>query len=148
MVILRGIGKKPFYLLDTDIPAEVKQTLQFCAARHALEQPFEDLKYDGGLGHYRGRTGLGVRRFAQLGITAHTLLRLIEVNKEISISLPLLQEPWRAPLSHLTIGQIRHSLARLLLDAYARTGHFFTIDAHSQNARNSQRTAAILETAA
>lgn len=148
VVIVRGIGKKPFYLLDTDASAEAKQTLQFYAARHAVEQPFEDLKCDGGLGHYRGRTERGVRRFAQLAITAHTLLRLIEVNKEISISLPLLQEPWRAPLSHLTVGQIRRSVARLLLDAYARTGHFFTVDAQRQNARNSQRTAAILEMAA
>jgi len=148
VVIVRGIGKKPFYLLDTDPGAEARQTLQFYAARHAVEQPFEDLKCDGGLGHYRGRTQTGVRRFAQLAITAHTLLRLIEVRSELSACLPPLPEPWRKPLSHLTVGQIRRSVGRLLLDAYARTGYFFTVDANSPTARNSQRTAALLEMAA
>ena len=72
VVIVTGIGKKPFYLLDTESEATASQTLCFYAARHAVEQP-EDLKCDGGLGQYRGRTELGIRRFAMLTVAAHTL---------------------------------------------------------------------------
>ena len=72
VVIVVGIGKKPFYLLDTHQEATAEETLYFYAARHGVEQGYEDLKCDGGLGHYRGRTELGVRRFAMLSVTSQT----------------------------------------------------------------------------
>lgn len=59
--------------------AIAEETLYFYAARHAVEQGYEDLKCDGGLGHYRGRIKLGVRRFAMLSIMSQTLLRLMEL---------------------------------------------------------------------
>lgn len=148
VVIVRGIGKQPFYLLDTNPEAEARETLQLYAARHAVEQPFADLKCDGGLGQYRGRTEQGVRRFALLAVTAHTTLRLIELRPELRGCLPALDEPWRKPLSHLTTGQIRRRVARMLLEVYAGAGNFFEFDSRTSTGRNSQRASGGLKKAA
>jgi len=133
VVIVRGIGKKPVYLLDTDPTAPALETLLFYAARHAVEQPYEDLKGDGGLGHSRGRTERGVRRFALLTVVAHTLLRLIELEPSLRNLLPTVDEPWRKLVSHLTCGHIRMAIAHLLLDQYARTGNFFHFDTQARH---------------
>ncbi len=76
---------------------------------------------------YRGRTELGVRRFAMLAVTAHTLLRVMEVVPELRGQLPLVEEPWRETKSHLTLGQVRLAINQLLLDEYSRTGYFFNV---------------------
>jgi hypothetical protein len=148
VVIVRGIGKKTVYLLDTDPTAPAIETLSFYAARHAVEQPYEDLKCDGGLGHYRGRTERGVRRFALLAVVSHTLLRLIELEPRLRAFLPALDEPWRKQLSHLTCGQIRMAVAKLLLDHYAQTGNFFDFDLDARHDDNSHSTVAALKKAA
>jgi hypothetical protein len=148
VVIVTGIGRKPFYLLDTDTEATAAQTLYFYAARHAVEQPYEELNCDGGLGHYRGRTELGVRRFAMLTVAAHTLLRLIELMPELRRHLPLVEEPWRKTKSHLTVGQIRLALHQLLLDEYARTGNFFNVGKKLDDEENCQRLEIALKKAA
>lgn len=127
VVIVVGIGKKPFYLLDTDIEAKAEETLYFYAARHSVEQGYEDLKCDGGLGHYRGRTEFGVRRFALLCITSQTLLRLVELIPELRVQLPQVEEPWREVKEHLTMGQIRLAINKLLIDEYSKTGNFFNV---------------------
>jgi len=144
VVIVKGIGKKPVYLLDTESEASAKETLQRYGARHAVEQPYEDLKCDGGLGHYLGRTEQGVRRFAMLSVTAHTLLRLIEVVPELRAALPEVEEPWRKKLGHLTTGQIRMAISKLLLAEHERSGNFFNFgetagDAHNSEAERSRR---------
>ncbi|MBA3441421.1 MAG: transposase [Pyrinomonadaceae bacterium] len=148
VVIVTGIGKKPFYLLDTDTEASAEQTLYFYAARHAVEQGYEDLKCDGGLGQYRGRTELGVRRFALLTVAAHTLLRLIELVPELRRHLPQAAEPWRKPKSHMTMGQIRLALNKVLLAEYARTGNFFKVGKQVEDEENCQRTETVLKKAA
>lgn len=148
VVIVIGIGKKPFYLLDTETEAEASETLYFYAARHAVEQPYEDLKCDGGLGHYRGRTELGVRRFAMLAVTSHTLLRLMELLPELRLRLPIVEEPWRETGSHLSMGQLRLAINKLLLDEYARTGNFFQVGQKVKEKENCQRTKTALKKAA
>ena len=140
VVIIKGIGKRPFYLLDTEKQASAKETLLFYAARHAVEQPYEDLKCDGGLGHYLGRTEQGVRRFALLSVTAHTLLRLVEVVPELRAALPQIEEPWRKKLDHLTTGQIRMAVSQLL--EHERSGHFFHLGKQAQDGDNSERVEA------
>jgi len=139
VVIVKGIGKRPVYLLDTDKDASAKETLLFYATRHAVEQPYEDLKCDGGLGHYLGRTEQGVRRFAMLSVTSHTLLRLIEVVPELRAALPQVDEPWRKKLEHLTTGQIRMAVSKLLLEEHNRSGNFFNFGKQAQAGDNSER---------
>jgi hypothetical protein len=139
VVIVKGIGKRPVYLLDTEQNASAQETLSFYAARHSVEQPYEDLKCDGGLGQYLGRTEQGVRRFAMLSVTSHTLLRLIEVVPELRAALPQVDEPWRKKLEHLTTGQIRMAVSKLLLEAHERSGNFFHLGKHAQDGDNSER---------
>lgn len=148
VVIVKGIGKKPVYLLDTDQEATAEQTLYFYAARHALEQPYEDLKCDGGLGQYRGRTELGVRRFARLTVAAQTLLRMIELVPELRQQLPEVEEPWRKEIRHLTTGQMRMALSKLLLEEYGRTGNFLNVWQKTGDEGNSQRSKPVLKKAA
>jgi hypothetical protein len=148
VVIVKGIGKRPVYLLDTDTDASAKQTLLFYAARHAVEQPYEDLKCDAGLGHYIGRTEQGVRRFAMLSVTSHTLLRLIEVVPELRAALPQVDEPWRRKLEHLTTGQIRMAVSQLLLAEHESSGNFFNFGKQAQDGDNSERIEARRKNAA
>lgn len=148
VVIVQGIGKSPFYLLDTDPQASAVETLQYYAARHAVEQPYEDLKQDGGLGGYRGRSELGVRRFAMLAVVAHTLLRLMEIVPELRAQLPEIEEPWRKELEHMTTGQIRQAISKLLLKEYARTGNFINVREKAGNGEKSQTTEIALRRAA
>jgi hypothetical protein len=148
VVIVIGIGNKPFYLLDTSIEASAEETLYFYAARHSVEQCYEDLKCDGGLGHYRGRSELGVRRFAILAITSQTLLRLIELIPELRVQLPELEEPWRETKAHLSLGQIRLSIAKLLMEEYSRTGNFFNVSKTLEDEENCQTSEIPLKRAA
>lgn len=147
-VIVLGIGKKPFFLFDTDPAATALETLYFYAARHAVEQGYEDLKCDGGLGHYRGRTEQGVRRFALLAVVAHTLLRMIELIPELRTLLPQIDEPWRKELSHLTCGQIRMAIGKLLLEHYVQTGNFLNFGIKTRKLENCQTTKSALHKAA
>ena len=140
VVIVVGIGKQPFYLLDTERDAPAEETLHFYAARHAVEQGYEDLKCDGGLGHYRGRTELGVRRFALLAVTSQTLLRLVELIPELHTLLPKLEAPWREAKEHLSLGQIRLAIGKMLMEEYARTGNFFNVSRRVEDEENCQRT--------
>lgn len=148
VVIVVGIGKKPFYLLDTEQAATAEETLYFYAARHAVEQGYEDLKCDGGLGQYRGRTELGVRRFAMLAVTSQTLLRLMELIPELHGLLPKLAEPWREKKEHLSLGQIRLAIAKLLRDEYSRTGNFFNVGQRVEDEENCQTSEKLLNKAA
>ncbi len=146
--IVVGIGKKPFYLLDTEQEATAEETLYFYAARHAVEQGYEDLKCDGGLGHYRGRTEWGVRRFAMLSVTSQTLLGLMELIPELETLLPKLEEPWREKKEHLSLGQIRVAIGKRLLDEYSRTGNFFNVGQQVEGEENCQRATTALKKAA
>ena len=148
VVIVVGIGKKPFYLLDTERDATAEDTLYFYAARHAVEQGYADLKCAGGLGHYRGRTELGVRRFAMLAITSQTLLRLMELLPGLHRLLPQLEEPWREKKEHLSLGQIRLAIGKLLLDEYSRTGNFFNVGKRVEAEGNCQTSERPLNKAA
>lgn len=148
VVIVVGIGKKPFYLLDTEREATAEETLYFYAARHAVEQGYEDLKCDGGLGHYRGRTELGVRRFAMLSVTSQILLRLVELTPELQSLLPKLEEPWRERKEHLSLGQIRLAITKLLLKEYSRTGNFFNVGPRVEDEENCQTSEKPLNKAA
>ncbi|MCA1617066.1 MAG: transposase [Acidobacteria bacterium] len=148
VVIVVGIGKKPFYLLDTDVDATAAKTLYFYAARHGVEQGYEDLKCDGGLGHYRGRTELGVRRFAMLSVTSQTLLRLMELIPELHTLLPKLEEPWRETKEHLSLGQIRLAIGKLLMAEYSRTGNFFNVGKRVEDEENYQTSEKPLNKAA
>ncbi|MBI3329988.1 MAG: hypothetical protein HYZ81_25180 [Nitrospinae bacterium] len=49
-VIVCGIGKQPVYLRAAHPEADARETLQLYAACHAVAQPFEKMKCDGGLG--------------------------------------------------------------------------------------------------
>ena len=148
VVIVKGIGKQPFYLLDTGPQAKAAETLQLYAARHAVEQPYEDLKMDGGLGDYRGRRELGVRRFAMLAVVAHTLLRLIEIIPELRASLPEIEEPWRKAMDHMTTGQIRMAIHKLLLREYGWTGNFINVGEKAEKREKSQAVKVMLRKAA
>ena len=148
VVIAVGIGKKPFYLLDTEQEATAEETLYFYAARHAVEQGYEDRTGEGGLGHYRGRTEVGVRRFAMLAVTSQTLLRLLELIPQWQTLLPKLEEPWRETKEHLSLGQIRLAIGKLLRDEYSRTGNFFNVSKRVEDKENSQTSEMSLKRAA
>ena len=71
-----------------------------------------------------------------LSVTSHTLLRLIEVVPELRAALPQVDEPWRKPLHHLTTGQIRMVVSKLLLKEHERSGNFFHLGQQAQAGDN------------
>lgn len=91
---------------------------------------------------------MGIRRFALLTVAAHTLLRLIEMVPELRRHLPQVEEPWRERKSHMSMGQIRLALNKLLLAEYARTGNFFNVGKQIEAEENCQRPEIALKKAA
>jgi len=79
-----------------------------------------------------------------LAVVSHTLLRLIEIVPELRAQLPEIEEPWRKALDHMTTGQIRMAVSKLLLKEEARTGNFIKVREKIGNGEKTQTTERVL----
>ena len=107
VVIVPGLKKlKPWYLAPTDLELEVIAAVRAYAGRAQVEVNFDEAK-ELGLGHYQGRSGSGVRRWAVLVCLAHALLKLAATGL-IKLDLPKLNWSWYK--REETVGQLRRRL--------------------------------------
>lgn len=83
---------KPWYLLTTDLTLLPTEVLRAYAGRQHIEVNFDEVK-ELGLGHYQGRSGSGVRRWAVLLCVAQALLKLAATG-HLSLTLPSLNWSW------------------------------------------------------
>jgi hypothetical protein len=76
LVIVPGLKKlKPWHLVTTDLQLEVIAAVEAYAGRAQVEVNFDEAK-ELRLGHYQGRSGSGVRRWAVLVCLSQALLKL------------------------------------------------------------------------
>lgn len=107
IVIVPGLKKlKPWYLVTTDLELEVIATVRAYAGRAQVEVNFDEAK-ELGLGHYQGRSGSGVRRWAVLVCLTQALLKLAATGL-IKLDLPRLNWSWYK--REETVGQLRRRL--------------------------------------
>jgi hypothetical protein len=107
VVIVPGLKKlKPWYLLTTDIELEPMEAVRAYAGRAEVEVNFDEAK-ELGLGHYQGRSGSGVRRWAVLVCISQSLLKLAATGL-IKLELPKLNWSWYK--REETVGQVRRRL--------------------------------------
>ena len=72
----------------------------------------------------------------------------MELIPEMHTLLPKLEEPWRKKKEHLSLGQIRVAIGKMLMDEYSRTGNFFNVGRRVEDEGNCQRTEMPLKGAA
>jgi hypothetical protein len=107
IVVVPSLPKlKPWYLLTTDLTLTPEQVMQVYAGRQQIEVNFDEVK-ELGLGHYQGRSGTGVRRWAVLVCIAQALLQLTATG-HLQAKLPSLNWSWYK--TETTVGQIRRRL--------------------------------------
>jgi hypothetical protein len=107
IVIVPGLKKlKPWYLLTTDLELEPMEAVRAYAGRAEVEVNFDEAK-ELGLGHYQGRSGSGVRRWAVLVCISQSLLKLA-ANGLIKLEVPKLNWSWYK--REETVGQVRRRL--------------------------------------
>jgi DDE superfamily endonuclease len=107
VVIVPGLKKlKPWYLLTTDLELEQMEAVRAYAGRAEVEVNFDEAK-ELGLGHYQGRSGSGVRRWAVLVCISQSLLKLA-ANGLIKLELPKLNWSWYK--REETVGHVRRRL--------------------------------------
>ena len=107
IVVVPDLTKlKPWYLLTTDLDLDPLAAIQAYAGRLHIEVNFDEAK-ELGLGHYQGRSGAGVRRWAVLICIALALLKLA-ASGFIRLDLPHLHWSWYRRED--TVGQIRRRL--------------------------------------
>jgi hypothetical protein len=107
IVVVPDLPKlKPWYLLTTDLDLDPLAAVQAYAGRLHIEVNFDEAK-ELGLGHYQGRSGAGVRRWAVLICIAQALLKLA-ASGFIRLDLPRLHWSWYRRED--TVGQIRRRL--------------------------------------
>jgi hypothetical protein len=97
---------KPWYLVTTDLDLGVIAAVEAYAGRAQVEVNFDEAK-ELGLGHYQGRSGSGVRRWAVLVCLAQALLKLAATGL-IKLDLPKLNWSWYK--REETVGQLRRRL--------------------------------------
>lgn len=107
IVIVPGLKKlKPWYLLTTDLELETMEAVRAYAGRAQVEVNFDEAK-ELGLGHYQGRSGSGVRRWAVMVCLSQSLLKLA-ASGLIKLELPKLNWSWYK--REETVGQVRRRL--------------------------------------
>lgn len=107
VVIVPGLKKlKPWYLLTTDLELEAMDAVRAYAGRAQVEVNFDEAK-ELGLGHYQGRSGSGVRRWAVMVCLSQALLKLAATGL-IKLELPKLNWSWYK--REETVGQVRRRL--------------------------------------
>jgi hypothetical protein len=107
VVIVPGLKKlKPWYLLTTDLELETMEAVRAYAGRAQVEVNFDEAK-ELGLGHYQGRSGTGVRRWAVMVCLSQALLKLAATGL-IKLELPKLNWSWYK--REETVGQVRRRL--------------------------------------
>ena len=72
----------------------------------------------------------------------------MELIPDLSVRLPKVDAPWRESKEHLSIGQIRMAIGKMLMDEYARTGNFFNVGKRVEDEENSQTSEKPLDRAA
>jgi hypothetical protein len=97
---------KPWYLVTTDLTLTPVEAMQAYAGRAQIEVNFDEVK-ELGLGHYQGRSGSGVRRWAVLLCLAQALLKLT-ASGYLKPALPTLNWSWYQRED--TVGQVRRRL--------------------------------------
>ena len=97
---------KPWYLLTTDLTLTPAEVMRAYAGRQHIEVNFDEVK-ELGLGHYQGRSGTGVRRWAVLLCLAQALLKLAATG-HLKLALPTLNWSWYKRED--SVGQIRRRL--------------------------------------
>jgi hypothetical protein len=107
VVIVPRLKKlKPWYLLTTDLELEAMDAMRAYAGRAQVEVNFDEAK-ELGLGHYQGRSGSGVRRWAVMVCLSQALLKLATTGL-IKLELPKLNWSWYK--REETVGQLRRRL--------------------------------------
>jgi len=118
VVIVPGLKKlKPWYLVTTDLELEVIAAVRAYAGRAQVEVNFDEAK-ELGLGHYQGRSGSGVRRWAVLVCLSQALLKLAATGV-IKLDLPKLNWSWYK--REETVGQLRRRLIEHCRPRISRT---------------------------
>lgn len=118
VVIVPGLKKlKPWYLVTTDLELEAIATVRAYAGRAQIEVNFDEAK-ELGLGHYQGRSGSGVRRWAVLVCLSQALLKLAATGM-IKLDLPKLDWSWYK--REETVGQLRRRLIEHCRPRISRT---------------------------
>ena len=118
IVVVPSLPKlKPWYLLTTDLTLTPIRMMQVYAGRQQIEVNFDEVK-ELGLGHYQGRSGTGVRRWAVLLCVAQALLKLTATG-HLDIALPSLNWSWYQKEN--TVGQIRRRLVEHCHPRISRT---------------------------
>ncbi|HXG68808.1 MAG TPA: transposase [Blastocatellia bacterium] len=97
---------QPWYLLTTDLELSVEEAVRTYGGRQQIEVNFDEVK-ELGLGHYRGRSGQGVRRWPLFLCVAQTVLKFM-ATKVIEVPLPKLHWSWYA--QEETVRQLRRRL--------------------------------------
>jgi hypothetical protein len=118
VVIVPGLKKlKPWYLVTTDLELEAIAAVRAYAGRAQVEVNFDEAK-ELGLGHYQGRSGSGVRRWAVLVCLSQALLKLAATGV-IKLDLPKLNWSWYK--REETVGQLRRRLIEHCRPRISRT---------------------------
>jgi hypothetical protein len=118
VVIVPELKKlKPWYLLTTDLELDTIAAVEAYAGRAQVEVNFDEAK-ELGLGHYQGRSGSGVRRWAVLICLAQALLKLAATGR-IKLDLPRLNWSWYR--REETVGQLRRRLIEHCRPRISRT---------------------------
>ncbi|MGH9943453.1 MAG: transposase [Pyrinomonadaceae bacterium] len=108
---------KPWYLVTTDLELGVLEAVAAYAGRAQVEVNFDEAK-ELGLGHYQGRSGSGVRRWAVLVCLAQAVLKLIATGM-IKVDLPRLNWSWYK--REQSVGQVRRRLIEHCRPRISRT---------------------------
>jgi hypothetical protein len=108
---------KPWYLVTTDLELDVLAAVEAYAGRAQVEVNFDEAK-ELGLGHYQGRSGSGVRRWAVLVCLSQALLKLAATGL-IKLDLPKLNWSWYP--REETVGQLRRRLIEHCRPRISRT---------------------------
>lgn len=113
-----GLKKlKPWYLLTTDLELDPIAAVEAYAGRAQVELNFDEAK-ELGLGHYQGRSGSGVRRWAVLVCLTQAVLKLI-AGEKLEVDLPKLNWSWYK--REQTVGQVRRRLIEHCRPRISRT---------------------------
>jgi hypothetical protein len=118
VVIVPGLKKlKPWYLVTTDLELDAIAAVRAYAGRAQVEVNFDEAK-ELGLGHYQGRSGSGVRRWAVLVCLSQALL-ILAATGVIKLDLPKLNWSWYK--REETVGQLRRRLIEHCRPRISRT---------------------------
>jgi hypothetical protein len=118
VVIVPELKKlKPWYLVTTDLKLDAIAAVEAYAGRAQVEVNFDEAK-ELGLGHYQGRSGSGVRRWAVLVCLSQALLKLAATGL-IKLDLPTLNWSWYK--REETVGQLRRRLIEHCRPRISRT---------------------------